>query len=251
MATEKSPVPAYVSFKSVETYFNQRREDDHITDVVDKSLMTNFSGSTANELLSALKYLQLIKDKGEPTEKYKQLITVPEDQRGALMASILRDSYGFLFDTTKFNLERATPAQLVEAFRSQGANGSTLARGIAFFLAAAKYSGIKVSANLKVPPGLRTPRVKKEAKAAAPKASDGFANLREDEEEERDQNGGQGQVFHIAIPINRKVKIVIPADWSPSDWDLFTQMLALYVDGWKKLAGDPKKVSEKDKGPTI
>lgn len=250
MATEKSHVPAYVSFKSLETYFNQRREDGHVTDVVDKSLMTNFSGSTANELLSALKYLNLIKDKGEPTEKYKELVNASEQERPALVAAILRGAYTFLFDTTKFNLERATTAQLAEAFRGQGANGSTLARGIAFFLAAAKFANIKVSPNLKVPPGLRTARPKKDATKAAVNGGGAAEAQREEPEEGEEPDDPQGQVFYIPIPIDRKVKIVIPAQWAPSDWDRLTKMLELYVEGWKELASAAQKATEKDKGPT-
>lgn len=52
------------------------------------------------------------------------------------------------------------------------------------------------------------------------------------------------QVFEIPIPINRKVRITIPSEWSSSDWDLFQTMLTAYVTGWKKLAEERGK--EKD-----
>lgn len=38
-----------------------------------------------------------------------------------------------------------------------------------------------------------------------------------------------------------KVKILIPMDWSNDDWDLFQTMLNIYVEGWKRQAGKPKK----------
>ncbi len=243
MATDKSPSPAYASFKSLGTYFDQRREDGHITDVVDKTLMNNFSGSTQNELLIAFKFLKLINEKNQPTELYKNYVAADEDGRKKLMADIIAKSYPFLYSTDGFNLERGTTGQMQDVFRTQGLNGSTLARAIAFFLSAAKYAGIKVSPNIKAPAAQR-PRSKKE-----PKPNGGARGAEDDLQDDDDDHDPAGsQVFYIPIPIDRRVKIVIPAVWGPADWDRFTRMLELYVEGWKELA--QHKTTNKDKGPT-
>lgn len=228
----------------------QRREDGHVTDVVDKSLMTNFSGATANELISALKYLKLIGDKGEPSERYKQYVMADDESRKAIMGDVLREAYPWVFDTTKFNIERATTAQFTELFRQQGPQGSTLARGIAFFLGMAKFAGIKVSPNIKVPSGLRASgsRPKKET----PPSAKGAPREEGDEHEE-----GQGDdeslttkvmKVHIPIPIGRRVTVIVPHPWTGKDWDKFKAMLNLYTEDW-----DEQQATfsiHKDKGPT-
>lgn len=243
MATEKQLSPAYVSHKSLETFFNQRREDGHVTDVVDKSLMTNFSGATANELVSALKFLRLINDKGEPSPRYKEYVLADEERRKQLMGDILRDAYPWLFDTSKFNIERATAAQFAELFRQQGPTGSTLARGIAFFLGMAKYAGIKVSPNVKVPPGLRSSSSSKPKK---PKEGANTVSATNDDDGGGDDGGDDSGVmkFEIPIPVDRKVRITIPADFNAADWTLLQTMFTAYVTRWQAMEG------QKDKGPT-
>lgn len=248
MATDKQLMPAYVSHKSMETFFTQRREDGHVTDVVDKSLMTNFSGATANELLSGLKFLKLVDEKGIPSAAYKDYVPANDEERKRLMGEILRSAYPWAFDTTKFNIERCTQQQFVDLFRQQGPSGSTLARGIAFFIGMAKFAGIKLSPNIKVPTQPRAPAQPKIKKEAAKPAVGNGQDHEDEDDDEGDFGGGAGtQTFYIPIPIDRRVKIVIPADWAPADWDRFTAMLALYVQGWKELAPIQKGSNQKDK----
>ncbi|MES3002815.1 MAG: DUF5343 domain-containing protein [Pseudomonadota bacterium] len=249
MSTEKSHAPAYVSHKSLETFFAQRRENGHLTDAVDKGLMPNFSGSTQNELLSALKFLKMVKDKDTPTDYYRNYITIPDEEgRKALMGDILKDAYGFIFNNPAFSLERGTTFQLAELFKKQGASGSTMVRGIAFFLAAAKYADIPVSPNIKTPTLPRAPRTKSPKPAAAGARADEAQEEDEELEEESWDSPPPGhQLFEIPIPIDRKVKIIIPSNWAPSDWDLLTSMLHLYISGWKDVASAK---AQKDKGPT-
>lgn len=235
MATDKPPTPAYGSFKSLTTFFSARRDDEHITSVVDRSLMTNFSGSTANELVMALKFLKFIKDSGEPLPLYEKFVRATDEQRVALLAQVLRDAYPFIFASPTFNLDKATSAMTADVFRQQGLSGSTLSRAVSFFLAAAKAAGIKVSANIKAP---QKPAVQR-SRRAAPAGNGSSGEEREEEEEDEVPDGFQ--MFEIPIPINRKVRIMIPEDWSPGDWDLFQVMLTAYVDGWKKQSEKKEK----------
>ncbi len=229
MATDKTETPGYASFKSLNTFFSDRREDGHITTVVDRSLMSNFSGSTANELLATLRFLKMIDEKGTPSQLYEKYVTATDSERKELLGQVVRDSYPFVFNAPGFNVERETSARIAEVFRAQGINGSTLSRAISFFLAAAKDAGIKVSPNIKPPQLQRAAKPKKAtvqtpAQAAVP-----------DEDAEDDVDDPPGfQSFEIPIPINRKVRILIPEDWSPDDWDLFQTMLKAYVDAWKR-----------------
>lgn len=242
MATEKAPTPAYGSFKSLTTFFNARRDDGHITTVVDRSLMSNFNGSTANELLATLKFLRMINDSGKPLESYEKYVAASDAERKPMLDAILREAYPFVFANKDFNVERETSARMAELFRQQGISGSTLSRAVSFFLAAAKEAGIKVSPNIKPPTVQRSPKARK---AVPPQAS---AQADEDDDDGSEEPPPVGyQSFEIPIPIARKVKILIPEDWSPDDWDLFQTMLKIYIEGWKKQ--EEKGRPSKDKGP--
>lgn len=230
MATDKTSTPGYGSFKSLTTFFNARRDDGHITSVVDRSLMSNFNGSTANELLATLRFLKMIDDKGVPSPLYAKYVQASDQERKSLLADVVRDAYPFVFASAGFDVERETSARMAEVFRAQGISGSTLARAISFFLAASKEAGIKVSPNIK-PPQLGRERTSKNKKAAAVQAP----AHDDDEENDEDQEDLAGfQSFEIPIPISRKVKILIPEDWSSEDWDLLQTMLKIYIDGWKR-----------------
>jgi Family of unknown function (DUF5343) len=230
-STEKPKfTPAYCSFKSFNSFFDARREDGHVTDVVDRSLMTNFAGSTASELLAALKYLGMTDDRGTPRPLYGQYVLASDEERVGLLEKALRSSYPYLLNTDSFNVERATSQQVVELFRAQGISGSTLARAMIFFLAAAKQAGIKVSPNIR-PPGvpIRIVRAKKENSPPAVPPSLALAQ----HVEPRASHPTGVQVFEIPIPIGRKVSIAIPDQFSSADWELFQTMLTAYVQHWK------------------
>lgn len=246
MSTERQQAPAYVSFKSFNTFFNDRRDDGHVTTVVDRSLMSNFSGSTANELLAALKFLKLISESGEPQPTYENYVMGDDSARVGLLSEMLKTAYPFVFEAASFNLERGTTAQMAELFRSQGVSGSTLSRAVSFFLAAAKQAGIKVSQNIKAPalPKNGSPSRKKEAPTLAvanPILQSSAGNAKEDA---MTMSSNGVQHFEIPIPINRKVRITIPAEWSAADWDLFQTMLNAYIAGWKSLASKPKEQAQ-------
>jgi hypothetical protein len=235
MATEKPLTPAYASPKSLTTFFNDRRKGSD-TDVVDKGLMTNFSGSTQLELMAALKFLRMIDDKGVPQPIYKQYVRATDEERKGLWGDIVRNAYPFIFNAPGFDIERATSLTVAERFRQQNISGSTLSRAVSFFLAACKEADIKVADNIKPPP-----------MAPSGKSRPAVVGAEGNPTEIVKPPAGH-QVFEIPIPIDRKVKIIIPNDWAPADWDRFTKMLALYVEGWKELA--PVKAAHKDKGPT-
>jgi hypothetical protein len=245
MATEKTLTPAYVSPKSLFTFLAQRRADGHITDVIDKSLMKNFSGSTQNEMTSALKFLKLINDKGEPTALYRELITEADEAvRTQLAAKMLREAYGFVFEAPGFSLERGTTFQLSELFKKAGASGSTMVRGISFFLATAKAAGFKISSTIQAPTLPRAPRSKTAKKPIALAQAEKAAA--EGDGDDSDDSGDDSGVmrFEIPIPVDRRVRITIPADFNSADWTLLQTMFTAYVTRWQAMEG------QKDKGPT-
>jgi hypothetical protein len=236
VTTEKIAAPPYVSFKSFMNFMNARREDGHTTTVVDKTLMSNLSGSTANELLQAIKYLKLIKDSGEANPAYEEFVRASDEEREVLMKHMIHEAYPYIWTTPGFDLERATSGQMADVFRGQNVNGSTLTRAVVFFLAAAQLAGIKVSPSIKAQPRPKTSSSKSKKDKESPGTQ--IATTKQ-HLEEHVPSGTQS--FEIPIPINRKVKINIPAEWSAADWDLFQQMLGAYITGWKAMMPDKKE----------
>lgn len=231
--------PAYCSFKSFNSFFDDRREDGHVTDVVDRSLMTNFAGSTAGELLSALKYLGMISEKGAPSDRYRSYVLADNEARVPMLAEAMRESYSYLFNTEGFNIERATSQQVAELFRAQNISGSTLARAIIFFLAAAKQANIKVSPNIRAP-GVSSTSAKKVRKETTPLPPS--APLPPTPPPHAAKPASDVHVFEIPIPIDRKVSISIPKDFVDADWELFQTMLGAYIGHWKKRTAELQKV---------
>jgi hypothetical protein len=130
-------------------------------------------------------------------------------------------------------------------FRAQGPTGSTLARGISFFLGMAKFAGIKVSPNIKVPSGLRSSGATK-TKIKKETVANGAPDREGDDPDRHGQRQEPGVMkFEIPIPIDRKVRITIPEDFSADDWTLLQTMFTAYVTRWNAM-----ETPEKDKRPT-
>ena len=237
---DKSAPPIYASSKTFYAFLNTIRDSKHVPDRIDRTLMAKASGSVANEIMAALKYLGLTNDKAEPTALFEAFVMASDENRKAMLKEMLRRSYSFVFETPGFNLERATTQGLADLFRTKGVNGSTLVRAITFFLMAAKDAGVTVSPHVKAPqspPRSSSPNPKKEKEAPA-----GLDVVKGDDKPKDDDKLPPGyQVFEIPIPTNRKVKITIPSDFEEADWVLLQTMFNAYVTRWKGYAATPAK----------
>lgn len=89
-------------------------------------------GSTANELLQAIKYLKLVKESGEANASYELFVRATDEERGVMMRDLIREAYPYIWSTPGFDLERATSAQMADVFRGQNVNGSTSLARCAF-----------------------------------------------------------------------------------------------------------------------
>lgn len=227
--TKKQESPPYIAFSTFSNFINGLSETN-IPSRIDKSLLRNMSGANQSALVSALKWFSLIDDVGHPNERMENFVKAG-DGRAESLGAMLKAAYGFMADGS-INLERATGAQLEEKFRAYGLSGSTINKAMAFFLAACKEAGIPVSTHIKLPKVARS-NVKKREKQR-PQVGD--AAERDDDQEE---NGGAGAVmkFEIPIPVDRKVKISIPADFDEADWTLLQTMLTAYITRWKSFSG--------------
>lgn len=229
MATqsEKVSTPPLVSATSYANFINELRDHGSVPARIDKTLMSKSSGSQSSAMLATLKYLGQIDDFGKPLEAFKTFVMSTDEERKPLMAAILNSKYSFLFTDAEFEIERATSGQMAEKFRALGINGSTVTKAIAFFLAMAKDSSVKVSAHVKPPAVTKTNGVaRKTAKRKDEEvlASPDSAELEEDSNVER---------FEIPIPGKSSVKVIVPGDLDADDWEMLQSMITVYIKRWK------------------
>jgi hypothetical protein len=150
-------VPPYVSYRSFRNFIDSLKQG--IPARIDRSVMASMSGALQSQLTLALRYLNLTKPTGHPTDLLAKLVNSEGAERAKTMCEMLTTSYPFLFDS--FNLKSATPRMLEEQFSEAGASGGTLDKCMLFFLAAAKEAGIELSPHLKTQQrGARAPRTR-------------------------------------------------------------------------------------------
>ncbi len=156
-------IPPYVSYRTFSNFLAELRARG-IPSRIDRSVMAHKSGTIQSQLLLTLHYLGLVKGSGQITPRLQKLLESEEAERKALLREIIQTSYDFAFDRD-FGLKTATSHQAEEVFQRTGASGETVRRCIAFFLAAAKDSGIPVSSYIK-PHGRRKSTSKKRAQSS-------------------------------------------------------------------------------------
>lgn len=142
-ARESRQIPPYISYRSFNNFLDELKSRG-IPSRIDRSVMSHKSGTIQSQLLLALGYLRLVTTSGQPTQHLKELLEFGGEERKSVLREILKRSYAFVFDS-RFGLETATSHQAEELFQRTGASGETVRRCIAFFLAAAKETGVPVS----------------------------------------------------------------------------------------------------------
>lgn len=215
----KTKTPAYAPFKSLMNFINSLKENGVPTQI-DRSMMGGMSGSSQAALITSLEFLNLISDNGAPAKELQQLVDTEENKRGPLLSSVLERSYPFLFSGA-IDLKRATTKQVEEAFRSQGASGSTVVKCMGFFLAAAKAAGITVSPHVKTP---TAPRPVKRPPAPGQPASE------DDGEEDYAPAVGSRSIKLPVVGKQGNVVLTFPDDFTPDDWKFLQPILQAYMD---------------------
>ena len=143
----RGAIPPYVPFPSLKS-FVQNAGQQGLANRIDRSVLTNFSGSTQTQLITALRFLGLIDAKGHPTDRLEMLVkTSGTDEWSNVLAALLRDTYPALFDG--FDLARATPNQFGERFRGTFPGSDAVQRkAVTFFLGAAQDAKIPISPHI-------------------------------------------------------------------------------------------------------
>lgn len=135
--------PPYTSFQSIKTLLSAFKANG-IPGRIDRTVLTNFSGAVGGQILTALRFLNLIDEAGQPLPELRILVNAyGTDDWTAKLQRLLRMAYAPVFS---LNLETASPGQFNEQFRKAfPAKDETLRKCITFFLNAAREAEIPIS----------------------------------------------------------------------------------------------------------
>jgi hypothetical protein len=142
--SERGKTPPYVSYPSFKTLMHDFHEHDLPTRI-DRSVLARFSGVVGTQLLTALRFLELIDEKNQPTERLRQLVAAYGTGDWAqTLLTILREEYAPMFG---LDLGAASSSHFSETFRKAFPPGSDAVsqKCIGFFLGAVKDAGIALS----------------------------------------------------------------------------------------------------------
>ena len=144
MEKVKNKIPPYVSFKTFQTFLEFLSEG--MPNRIDRSVWLNkFSGSNGTQIMTAIKFFNLIDKDGAPNHDFKNLVSRDLDLQKKIFRKLLYKYYSPIFN---LDLTSATKAQLRESFRSFGTKEGVIVKCESFFIQAAKYSNIMLSSHI-------------------------------------------------------------------------------------------------------
>lgn len=139
----KGTTPPYIAFQTLKTLtrdLKQHRPPSRI----DRSVLKNFSGAVASQILATLRFFELIDGQGHPTERLRSLVDSYESEAWARQLDvILRNAYPPVFT---LELETASASQFEGLFAKTYPGAASVQRkAVTFFLNAASEAQIKLS----------------------------------------------------------------------------------------------------------
>lgn len=150
MADQEAPqderqakTPPYVSYATFKTFITELHEHG-VPGRIDRSVLGRFSGITGSQLMTTLRFLRLMDDKGTPTAALTALVQAHgTDGWSASLKPVLVAAYAPVF---RLDLGNATPGQFNEVFaKAFPATEAVLQKCKAFFLPAAADAGVAIS----------------------------------------------------------------------------------------------------------
>jgi Family of unknown function (DUF5343) len=172
---QRQIAPAYVGFQTFKTLIGQLR-DTVLPNRIDRSVLRSFNGGTQNQLLAALRFLDLIGPDNRPNDAMKALVQASGDEEWKrALKEVLHTSYPEMF---AFPLATASSSEFETRFKSAyRGEGETIRKGLTFFINAANESGIALSPHVlrnkkpRAPTSNSRKKTKLATKAPEPNAS--------------------------------------------------------------------------------
>lgn len=215
--------------------------------VIDRSLLSRRSGSEQSALILALKWLGFIDESSVPTRLLREYIAADEDSAKQLLRQRIENSYAFVSDGT-IDLSSATAQQMTDRFRKYEISGSTLSKSVAFFLSAAKETGIKISPHVKAPPSRTNGGGKRKPKSSPSGTSISTEQSEKNQEHHHHQKAG---TITIPIPIYgmRDGAIHLPADMDERQWNSVIKMTEFILKNYRDTMAAPENSTDDDEEP--
>ena len=145
----KKRSPPYVSYRSFKTLLDYLQQEG-CPSRIDRSYWgQRFSGSTGTQLMSAMRFLNLIDANTRPTPRLKLLVTdTSGEHRAALMRQVADEAYAFVLKGT-MDTQNATYSELEDVFQNTYKMKSDVCRKcIKFFTEFSKDAGIPLSPHI-------------------------------------------------------------------------------------------------------
>lgn len=235
-STSKRIAAPYLAFKTF-TNFLAGFKQSGLPGRIDRTVMAGQSGATQSALMQTLKFLQLIKEDGTPTDQLSSLVADGESQPSHY-ASLAKKYYSFVFDSG-IDVERATEGQLKEVFeKATGFTGETVRKAMTFFVQLAEKGTIKLSPHLKsgkgtVPSSTSSPSRPRRRRANGGNDDDNGGGTPNPHQEE----SGVSKTYEIALSLEdpaRKVVITAPLDLSDKELRRVHRWMQVTFDiGWE------------------
>jgi hypothetical protein len=152
MSTDSSRrgTPPYISPKTFRTLLDNLRTSP--ADRIDRSYLDPMhSGSASAQIMSALRYLELIDGINKPTPRFRLLWNSEpgSDERAKRLRDVANSAYGFVLNNPAVNLQEATFLQMQTLFREHcRVEGDVQRKCIKFFISLAQDAGIPLSKHI-------------------------------------------------------------------------------------------------------
>jgi hypothetical protein len=229
----RRPLPPYISFRTL-TGLIERLKETVVPNQIDSSVLRNYAGGVARQIVTTLKFLELIEEGGATTDNLKALVgAYGTDAWKETLTQIIFDAYVPVIG--KLDLDTATPGQVDAAFRNYGADGDVLRKCVAFWVAAVTSAGAQISPHILNRPRAKADRPKRRGRSRAdndnlnPGISDETADM---------HLPTLGTVrFTVPIPEKSAASMLLPPDLTVDDWDMVSTMVKAYITRRNKSGG--------------
>lgn len=214
---KQAPAP-YISWKTFVAFLANMK--GKLTEQIDTSVLRSMSGTARSQLLSALRFLNLIAPDGTVKDSLKELseaYDTPEWK--AVLAAFLKRAYGGVIGD--LNVAAATPAMLRERFKARGGvEGTTIDNAIRFYISGLKEADIPFSPHL----AIRAARV-----SNSPRRRSGGRPAVEDESDE----GAETPEGTFRVPFDLLALpgsfVVLPENMDTDRWQALSEYVASVI----------------------
>ncbi len=224
---KKQPAP-YISWKTFTSFISNIH--GKVPAQVDATVLRNLSGTARSQLLSALKFLDLVDTDGTTKDGLKKLAdSYDGEQWKPELRDLIGRAYGRVING--LNIATATPGMLRERFRANGnVEGGTIDSAIRFYLGALKEADVAFSPHLVLRQrASRGTGMRRRGVTARPKDD----LVEEGSETEIRIPEGTFEVPFSVLGIEGRA--YLPEDISPERWDAISEYVKMII-GFRRKA---------------